>query len=84
MINGLQDRIIPAFYAEAYAKPLRAAGDRVRILTADLDERFVRVRLKAGERVRDRGRSSGLRWGLWGRSCCRSRGGRRRIPSVGG
>ncbi len=31
LINGLQDRIIPTAYAEAYAKPMRAAGDKVTV-----------------------------------------------------
>ncbi|MET1113114.1 MAG: alpha/beta hydrolase [Allosphingosinicella sp.] len=31
LINGLQDRIIPTAYAEAYAKPMRAAGDEVKV-----------------------------------------------------
>jgi acetyl esterase/lipase len=31
LINGLQDRIIPTAYAEAYAKPMRAAGDKVKV-----------------------------------------------------
>jgi acetyl esterase/lipase len=29
LVNGLQDRIIPPAYAEGYARPMRAAGDRV-------------------------------------------------------
>ena len=35
LINGLQDRIIPTFYAEGYAAPMRAAGDDVRVRTID-------------------------------------------------
>jgi len=31
LINGRQDRIIPAAYAEGYARPMRAAGDDVRV-----------------------------------------------------
>jgi acetyl esterase/lipase len=31
LVNGAQDRIIPPFYAEAYAKQMRAAGDDVRV-----------------------------------------------------
>jgi acetyl esterase/lipase len=31
LINGLQDRIIPTSYAEAYARRMRAAGDDVRV-----------------------------------------------------
>ncbi len=31
LINGLQDRIIPTAYAEAYAGPMRAAGDQVKV-----------------------------------------------------
>ena len=31
LINGLQDRIIPAAYAEGYARPMRATGDDVRV-----------------------------------------------------
>jgi acetyl esterase/lipase len=31
LINGRQDRIIPVAYAEAYAAPMRAAGDDVRV-----------------------------------------------------
>jgi acetyl esterase/lipase len=31
LVNGLDDRIIPAFYAEGYAAPMRAAGDEVRV-----------------------------------------------------
>ncbi len=31
LINGLQDRIIPTAYAEGYARPMRAAGDDVRV-----------------------------------------------------
>jgi len=31
LINGLQDRIIPASYAEDYARQMRAAGDDVRV-----------------------------------------------------
>jgi acetyl esterase/lipase len=35
LINGLQDRIIPTFYAEAYAGPMRAAGDKVKVRMID-------------------------------------------------
>jgi acetyl esterase/lipase len=35
LINGLQDRIIPTAYAEGYARPMRAAGDDVRVRTID-------------------------------------------------
>jgi acetyl esterase/lipase len=31
LINGMQDRIIPTAYAEAYAGPMRAAGDKVKV-----------------------------------------------------
>jgi len=31
LINGMEDRIIPLFYAEGYAAPMRAAGDDVRV-----------------------------------------------------
>ncbi|HYI64885.1 MAG TPA: alpha/beta hydrolase [Allosphingosinicella sp.] len=31
LINGMQDRIIPTAYAEGYARPMRAAGDDVRV-----------------------------------------------------
>jgi acetyl esterase/lipase len=31
LINGEQDRIIPSFYAEGYAAPMRAKGDDVRV-----------------------------------------------------
>lgn len=31
LVNGLQDRIIPAAYAEGYAAPMRAAGDEVTV-----------------------------------------------------
>lgn len=31
LINGTEDKIIPTFYAEAYAAPMRAAGDEVKI-----------------------------------------------------
>jgi acetyl esterase/lipase len=31
LINGMQDRIIPTAYAEGYARPMRAAGDEVRV-----------------------------------------------------
>jgi acetyl esterase/lipase len=31
LINGAQDRIIPTSYAEAYAGPMRAAGDKVKV-----------------------------------------------------
>jgi acetyl esterase/lipase len=35
LINGLQDRIIPTAYAEGYAKPMRAAGDKVDVRMID-------------------------------------------------
>ena len=35
LVNGLQDRIIPTFYAEGYADPMRSAGDEVRVRTLD-------------------------------------------------
>jgi acetyl esterase/lipase len=35
LINGRQDRIIPILYAEAYAAPMRAAGDDVRVRMID-------------------------------------------------
>lgn len=35
LINGLQDRIIPVAYAEGYARPMRAAGDTVRVRMID-------------------------------------------------
>ena len=35
LINGEQDRIIPTFYAEGYAAPMRAAGDDVRVRMID-------------------------------------------------
>ncbi|HET9641203.1 MAG TPA: alpha/beta hydrolase [Allosphingosinicella sp.] len=35
LINGLQDRIIPTSYAEAYARPMRAAGDPVKVRMID-------------------------------------------------
>ena len=35
LINGLQDRIIPTAYAEGYARPMRAAGDDVRVRMID-------------------------------------------------
>lgn len=35
LINGRQDRIIPAAYAEGYARPMRAAGDDVRVRMLD-------------------------------------------------
>ncbi|HEY0044073.1 MAG TPA: alpha/beta hydrolase [Allosphingosinicella sp.] len=31
LINGVEDRIIPAAYAEGYAAPMRAAGDKVEV-----------------------------------------------------
>ena len=31
LINGTQDRIIPTAYAQGYARPMRAAGDDVRV-----------------------------------------------------
>jgi acetyl esterase/lipase len=35
LVNGLQDRIIPASYAEGYAAPMRAAGDKVAVRMID-------------------------------------------------
>lgn len=35
LINGAQDRIIPPAYAEAYAAPMRAAGDEVKVRMID-------------------------------------------------
>jgi acetyl esterase/lipase len=35
LINGRQDRIIPAKYAEEYAAPMRAAGDEVKVRMID-------------------------------------------------
>jgi acetyl esterase/lipase len=35
LVNGLQDRIIPPSYAEAYARPMRAAGDKVKVRMLD-------------------------------------------------
>jgi acetyl esterase/lipase len=35
LINGMQDRIIPIPYAEGYARPMRAAGDDVRVRMLD-------------------------------------------------
>ena len=35
LVNGLQDRIIPTAYAEAYAAPMRAAGDKVEVRLVD-------------------------------------------------
>ncbi|HEV2078946.1 MAG TPA: alpha/beta hydrolase, partial [Allosphingosinicella sp.] len=35
LINGLQDRIIPTAYAEGYARPMRAAGDKVDVRLID-------------------------------------------------
>ncbi len=35
LVNGLQDKIIPPFYAEAYAAPMRAAGDEVEVQMID-------------------------------------------------
>jgi acetyl esterase/lipase len=35
LINGRQDRIIPVAYAEGYARPMRAAGDTVRVRMLD-------------------------------------------------
>jgi acetyl esterase/lipase len=35
LINGMQDGIIPTAYAEGYAAPMRAAGDRVRVRMID-------------------------------------------------
>jgi len=46
LINGLQDRIIPPAYAEGYAAPMRAAGDKV---TVRMIERTGHVELIAPE-----------------------------------
>jgi acetyl esterase/lipase len=35
LVNGMQDRIIPTFYAEGYAGPMRAAGDSVEVRMID-------------------------------------------------
>lgn len=35
LVNGLQDRIIPTAFAEAYAAPMRAAGDAVTVRLVD-------------------------------------------------
>ena len=35
LINGRQDRIIPTAYADGYARPMRAAGDDVRVSMLD-------------------------------------------------
>ena len=35
LINGTEDRIVPAFYAEAYAAQMRAAGDEVEVRMID-------------------------------------------------
>jgi acetyl esterase/lipase len=35
LVNGLQDRIIPTAYAEGYARPMRAAGDEVKVRMVD-------------------------------------------------
>ena len=35
LINGLQDRIIPTAYAEGYAAPMRAKGDKVEVRMID-------------------------------------------------
>jgi acetyl esterase/lipase len=35
LVNGLQDRIIPPSYAETYARPMRAAGDKVTVRMID-------------------------------------------------
>jgi acetyl esterase/lipase len=35
LVNGLQDRIIPPAYAEGYATPMRAAGDKVEVRMVD-------------------------------------------------
>jgi acetyl esterase/lipase len=35
LVNGDRDRIIPTAYAEAYARPMRAAGDDVRVRMVD-------------------------------------------------
>jgi len=35
LVNGDRDRIIPTSYAEGYARPMRAAGDEVRVRMVD-------------------------------------------------
>ena len=35
LVNGMQDRIIPTAYAEGYAGPMRASGDRVKVRMID-------------------------------------------------
>jgi acetyl esterase/lipase len=35
LVNGLQDRIIPTYYAEDYATKMRAAGDEVKVRMLD-------------------------------------------------
>ncbi|HEY0012078.1 MAG TPA: alpha/beta hydrolase [Allosphingosinicella sp.] len=35
LVNGMQDRIIPTAYAEGYSRPMRAAGDDVRVRMID-------------------------------------------------
>jgi acetyl esterase/lipase len=35
LINGMQDRIIPTAYADGYARPMRSAGDDVRVRMLD-------------------------------------------------
>jgi acetyl esterase/lipase len=35
LVNGMHDRIIPTAYAEAYAAPMRAAGDDVKVRMID-------------------------------------------------
>ncbi len=35
LINGLQDKIIPTAYADGYARPMRAAGDKVEVRMID-------------------------------------------------
>jgi acetyl esterase/lipase len=35
LVNGMQDRIIPTAYAEGYAAPMRAAGDKVDVRMID-------------------------------------------------
>ncbi len=35
LVNGMEDRIIPTAYAEGYARPMRAAGDEVKVRMVD-------------------------------------------------
>jgi acetyl esterase/lipase len=35
LVNGMQDHVIPTFYAESYAKQMRAAGDEVKVRMID-------------------------------------------------